>query len=405
MDYSSPVIEALAHYVRGAATLFFILWALRILPFVHTNRMVHRLYWCTLFMAFNYSADAVLMICFTESSTWADVVMRLADAMSVPLVCAYSLEMLRFLGVRNCQLGACHHGRVPSGGLCRTLCRFLSRIDLCSGLVAQMCYVCCSGCRNRCERSRSCAVGGHFHVNRSCGVWILVACMAYIFITFFYTLAFGWIRLVGEVAYDVAVVFIWSFLYVCARRYGAVANADSVRTSRSDADVQPSESAGLHAIDSSPSVAGQDVSSTVQSEEICLGEYSCQFEQKLSQVMNDGKLYLNPKLTLLDVALSIGSNRTYVSDYLNKVMHTTFYDYVNRLRVEAACDIIDAMPQAGRRNMPEVARQSGFNSLATFNRSFKAVKGMTPKKYYQQVMGAPADVGSDVGSAGGNDGM
>lgn len=121
--------------------------------------------------------------------------------------------------------------------------------------------------------------------------------------------------------------------------------------------------------------------------------------------MNDGKLYLNPKLTLLDVALSIGSNRTYVSDYLNKVMHTTFYDYVNRLRVEAACGIIDAMPLGGRRNMPEVAHQSGFNSLATFNRSFKAVKGMTPKKYYQQVMGATADDGNDVGSAGDNEGM
>lgn len=177
MDFSSPVIEALAHYVRGAATQFFILWALRILPFAHTNRMVRRLYWCTLFMAFNYSADAVLMICFTESSPWVDVVMRLADAISVPLVCAYSLEMLRFLGVRNCQLGACHHGSVPSGGLCRTLCRFLSRIDLCSGLVAQMCYVCCSGCRSRCERSRIRAVGGAFSCQSflrrmdTCGVY------------------------------------------------------------------------------------------------------------------------------------------------------------------------------------------------------------------------------------------
>ena len=64
------------------------------------------------------------------------------------------------------------------------------------------------------------------------------------------------------------------------------------------------------------------------------------FETKLEQCMTEKRLYLNPKLTISDVAAAIGSNRTYLSDYLNKNLGVTFYEYVNRYRVMEACDIL-----------------------------------------------------------------
>ena len=86
--------------------------------------------------------------------------------------------------------------------------------------------------------------------------------------------------------------------------------------------------------------------------------------------------------TLKEVAAASGTNMTYLSIYLNHYQHLTFYDYVNRFRVEEACHLIDEMSSTGRINMTEVAQRSGFNSVSTFNRNFKKTKGITPKEYY-----------------------
>ena len=94
--------------------------------------------------------------------------------------------------------------------------------------------------------------------------------------------------------------------------------------------------------------------------------------------MTEDRLYLNPKLTISDVAAAIGSNRTYLSDYLNQNLGVTFFEYVNRYRVQQACEIL-----VGAKNklLVEVAEKSGFNSLSTFHRSFMKVMKMTPLQY------------------------
>ena len=105
---------------------------------------------------------------------------------------------------------------------------------------------------------------------------------------------------------------------------------------------------------------------------------------RLALCMEQKKMFLDPTLAMRDVALAIGTNMTYLSLYLNRNQGVTFYDYVNRFRVEEACRIIESMSETGRINMTQVARQSGFNSVSSFNRYFKKVKGNTPKAYYHQ---------------------
>ena len=101
-------------------------------------------------------------------------------------------------------------------------------------------------------------------------------------------------------------------------------------------------------------------------------------EKKLQQCMIEERLYLNPTLRITDVAAAIGTNRTYLSDYLNKKLCITFSEYVNQYRVLEACDIL-----VGGNNilLQEVAEQSGFNSLSTFHRSFMKVMKITPVQY------------------------
>ena len=105
-----------------------------------------------------------------------------------------------------------------------------------------------------------------------------------------------------------------------------------------------------------------------------------------SSSFNTGRiehLYLDPSLSLGTLALAVGSNKSYVSGFINR-NGRTFYDFVNEFRVKHACRLLDQMPGAVHLNMQEVATQSGFNSLSSFNRYFSKMVGMTPTAYLKR---------------------
>lgn len=104
------------------------------------------------------------------------------------------------------------------------------------------------------------------------------------------------------------------------------------------------------------------------------------FKDLLQKVMNDEQLYLNPKLTISDLANAIGTNRTYLSTYFNNVLDTTFYDYINTQRIEnSAKHLLSIYPST--MTIDEIAERSGFNSTSTFRRAFLKQTGMTPLQF------------------------
>ena len=99
----------------------------------------------------------------------------------------------------------------------------------------------------------------------------------------------------------------------------------------------------------------------------------------LERVVEEQQLYLRPDLTLQELAQSLGTNRTYVSNYISQVMGQTFYDYINQLRIErSSLPLINEHPEY---TFEFVARQSGFISMSTFRRAFKKITGQTPSQY------------------------
>lgn len=110
------------------------------------------------------------------------------------------------------------------------------------------------------------------------------------------------------------------------------------------------------------------------------------FAERLVRCMEQGKLYLNPRLTIIDVSVSIGTNRTYLSNYINGVLNTTFYEYVNAFRVREASVLLVEQPTSP---LKEVAEQCGFNSLSTFRRSFEKAMNLTPAEYRAKVLKSP----------------
>ena len=118
-----------------------------------------------------------------------------------------------------------------------------------------------------------------------------------------------------------------------------------------------------------------------QDQQIRQPNYS--FAQTLNDVMENEKPYLNSDYKLEDLAQRLGTNRTYLSDYLHAVKKVAFYDFINQLRVtKKSIPLLKAHPEY---SIDQVASASGFNSTTTFRRAFLKYAGTTPSAFREQL--------------------
>jgi AraC-like DNA-binding protein len=101
---------------------------------------------------------------------------------------------------------------------------------------------------------------------------------------------------------------------------------------------------------------------------------------ELLKFMKDEQPYLDPEVTLADLALSLGAQTNHVSQVINELEGQSFYDFVNRYRVEAAAARLRD-PEWTQATVLDIAFDSGFGSKSTFNRIFRARIGQTPNQY------------------------
>lgn len=106
--------------------------------------------------------------------------------------------------------------------------------------------------------------------------------------------------------------------------------------------------------------------------------------EQLQEAIVQRKLYLNPGLTIIDLACECGTNRTQLSLLLNKELGLSFRDYINRCRIEYAALPLLEDKEAGHK-IEEVALLSGFGSTATFYRAFAKEKGMAPQQWQESI--------------------
>lgn len=100
----------------------------------------------------------------------------------------------------------------------------------------------------------------------------------------------------------------------------------------------------------------------------------------LFEFMEAEKPYLDPELTLSQLAVGLGIPRAQLSDVLNKEIGKNFNDFINGYRVEA----FKKMIADGRHQQLSVlglAEEAGFNSKATFNRVFKKHTDLSPTQF------------------------
>ena len=89
------------------------------------------------------------------------------------------------------------------------------------------------------------------------------------------------------------------------------------------------------------------------------------------------QFYLDSDVNIDWIAQTLGTNRHYVSDYFNKVLHCTFNEYINNLRLNYAAKLL----REGRVEKSKVCYDAGFNNDHTFRRLFKQKFGCLPSQF------------------------
>ena len=97
---------------------------------------------------------------------------------------------------------------------------------------------------------------------------------------------------------------------------------------------------------------------------------------KFQNLMLNEQLFLQPSLSLADVADRLRTNKTYVSKLVNNTYNMGFPELLNTLRVDYAQQYILSHRDA---KQEEIASACGFLSASSFNNIFKKITGVTPK--------------------------
>lgn len=105
--------------------------------------------------------------------------------------------------------------------------------------------------------------------------------------------------------------------------------------------------------------------------------YHAVIEKHLSSwLASDG--YTTPGLTIEDLALQLGTNRTYLSAYIKSTYGMSFREWIATHRIGYAKQLLAAQP---RLTVAEVSEASGFLSLSYFTKIFTEKEGCPPSKW------------------------
>ena len=355
-------VEALAHEIRGGITIFCIIWSFLLFPARKQSRMMQLLFISTLWLSLSYLKDTVFIFEAVKNNIFVDNLAKLIDLTFVPFIGAFFIEATRPGLPKNWHIAlafALQLCLIAAYVLKPNAIIFLSAFFLSLAMaIGTLFFVIISASRYNKVLSYN-----YSNIENKNVSWVVRYSLLFFVFVISYPLLFSHTVWLSEAVYNLGWMIVLSFLFIMSKKHKVV----NLNIDVYDAHVNSASS------DCNDELISNKEEITMKDDLI---------GNKLFKTMEEEKLFLNPELSLREVSAAIGSNMKYLSLYLNRNLGTSFYEYVNKFRVEEACVLIQRMERDGRRNMAEVAQLSGFNSLSSFNRYFKKEKNMTPKEYY-----------------------
>lgn len=105
-------------------------------------------------------------------------------------------------------------------------------------------------------------------------------------------------------------------------------------------------------------------------------------ESNLVQWINQ-KTFTKQGITIDETARMLGTNRNYLSKYINSTMNKTFNKWINQLRVEHSKTLMLENPKI---TINETAAETGFTDKSHFIRQFINETGKSPSQWRQETI-------------------
>ena len=366
-------IEALAHYTRGMATLFFVLWAIRISRYRHRDNLVKVLFVSICFTAFGFLKDVVFLFTPLMYDMFVMDVVSLIDNMCTPFVLAFFFEAARpgIITAKRLLLAVGLFALLIPIYIIMRDDMVLMIAYIVSALVTLVSFVLILIYVARYDR--------YIHNNYSYTLnisvqWVGGCAIAYCSWFVVYFLCFNDTTWASEVFFDLFSIVIWYILASFTHSHRIVVDKQELEESESKNSLEDDHKEEATVDDNDSEEINGEEEQTKIDKDVFLSE-------RLHQKMDVEKVFLDPNLSIVALAREIGSNKSYLSEYINRGGRT-FYEYVNDYRISEFCRLIEEKAAEGiRMPLAEVAKRCGFNSLSSFNRHFYKIKSMTPSAY------------------------
>ncbi len=101
---------------------------------------------------------------------------------------------------------------------------------------------------------------------------------------------------------------------------------------------------------------------------------------RIDGVVNRITDHLAEPLSVSDFAVEYNMSESQFSRFFKRATGNTFTDFVNRVRINRACQRLMESDQ----QVTHICYEVGFNNVANFNRRFHEIKGMTPTEFRRQ---------------------
>jgi AraC-like DNA-binding protein len=104
------------------------------------------------------------------------------------------------------------------------------------------------------------------------------------------------------------------------------------------------------------------------------------YKNKLLRYMKTQRPYLDPSLSLQNLAERASIPPHHLSQILNSCLNQNFFDFINSCRIKESKRLLSEHV-SNKKTILEILYDTGFNSKSVFNSAFKRHTGMTPTQF------------------------